>query len=431
MKNIIQRFLPKKNHFIGIDIGVYEIKAAEVKIIDGVPEVVSLRRHPAPPGVWTDQFDEESLVQALKEVANPRLKEVITCIGGERVVSRIVRLPQMPGKEMEAAVKFEIQKFVPTPVDQLIIRHVPLEGIAGDQEKDPKIKIYIPRSGETREISGKQEEGQDVLLLAVPAATVYQYHSIFSRAGLVVTAVDLQAFALWRVFGRTVQGTVAIADIGAKTSHLVLVKDGVIKFVRLLPAGGNVLTNIIMDRYGVELSDALKMIEESAVEPAKDQEVKGGVQTIDPLKRGLLQQMDEVAAVSPEEQQNIPLGLQFDDIFQRGLLQQVDEVAAVSLEGYYNRPRGLQLSNILREGLQEMTKELRRSLEFYSNQENVSAERLILCGGTSKVKGLTDYLQDALDIPVEVGIPEVDFSGDEVFDPAFVVAIGLALREAI
>lgn len=399
MKKLLEKFLPKKNHFMGIDIGTYEIKVAEVKIIDGVPEVVSLRRHPAPPGVWTEQFDEESLVQALKEVANPQLKEVITCVGGEKVISRIIRFPQMPGNELEAAVKFEIQKFVPTPVDQLIIRHVPLEGTAGDQEKDPKIKIHIPRTGETGEISGKQEEGQDVLILAVPAATVFQYYSLFSRAGLVVTAVDLKAFALWRVFGRTVQCAVAIADIGAKTSHLVLVKDGVIKFVRLLPAGCNILTNIFMDRCGVEFSDALKMIEESAIETEKDRVGKGGVQTIDSLKRALP--------------------------------QQVDEEVAVSLESNYDRPRGLQLNNIMREGLQEMTKELRRSLEFYSNQENISAGKLILCGGTSKVKGLPDYLRDALGIPVEAGIPEVYFSEDNVFDPAFAVAVGLALREAV
>ena len=41
MKKLFHKILPKKNHFMGIDIGTCEIKAAEVKIIDGFPEVVA------------------------------------------------------------------------------------------------------------------------------------------------------------------------------------------------------------------------------------------------------------------------------------------------------------------------------------------------------------------------------------------------------
>jgi len=363
MKNLIRKLLPQKSHFVGIDIGAHQVKAAEIKIVDGLPEVVSLRRHPAPPGVWTEQFDEESLVQVLKEVANPQLKEVITCVGGEKVINRIVRLPRMPGKELEAAAKFEIQKFVPTPVDQLIIRHVPLEDTAGDREKDPKIKIHIPRTGETREISGKPEEGQDVLLLAVPAATVFQYYSIFSRAGLVVTAVDLKAFALWRVFGGSAEGTFAIADIGENTSQLVVVRDGLIDFIRILPKGGSALTDAFMNTYGVETPEARVMKMEAAV-------------------------------------------------------------AVENGDG-----EGHSYSEVLHEGLLEITRELHRSLLFYTSQENAAAEKLIITGETSKMKALTVFLQEALGLPVETGVPQVGFAGGIAFDPAFSVAIGLALRE--
>ena len=54
---------------------------------------------------------------------------------------------------------------------------------------------------------------------------IYQYHSIFPGP-MVVTAIDLKAFALWRLFGRTEEECTAILDIGSKTSHLVLVKTG-------------------------------------------------------------------------------------------------------------------------------------------------------------------------------------------------------------
>ncbi|HAA90666.1 MAG TPA: pilus assembly protein PilM [Peptococcaceae bacterium] len=345
LKNFLQKILPKKSHFLGIDIGASWIKAAEVKLIEGEPTVVALRKHPSPKGVWTDQLDEQALVEALREVVNPSLKEVITCIGGEKLISRVVRFPRMSEKELEAAVKFEVEKFVPTPVDQLLIRYVCLSP-AG---------------------SNNHENMENILLLAVPAATVYQYYGIFSRAGMLVTAVDFQPFALWRLFGRNLEeGTFALLDIGARTSHFVVIKDRLIRFLRLLPTGGDSLTEYLMEAYGLEFDKA--------------------------------QQMKEEADLSPGE------------IESPGVLQAVD---------------------IFRDGLLELTRELQRSLEYFSTQEKLSIEKLVLSGGASNMKGLDSYLQEVLGLPVEIGVPEVAFSDGVEFDPCFSVAIGLALREVV
>lgn len=343
MKGLLKRILPQKNHFVGVDIGTHKVKVAEVKVMNGIPEVTGLKCYPSPKGVWTDQFDEERLVITLKEVNNFQLKEVVTCIGGEKLISRIIRLPRMANKEIEAAARYEVEKFVPIPVNQLIIRPIPL-----DKFRD-------------------QKEGENFLLLAVPSATVFQYHSIFSRAGMTVTSIDVKAFALWRLFGQTSAGILAIADIGAKTSHFVVVKDGLIKFVRLLPVGGNILTNLLMETYGVKFWEA----------------------------------------------------------------QQIKEEAAVSLEGgQCNGTAGI-IRDILHEGVQEISGELNRSLEFCCHQENLKVERLILSGGTCKLKGIAPYLQNELKIPVEEGVPGLQHSEDGKFDPQYSIAVGLALREVV
>lgn len=310
LKRYFKRLLPEKKHFTGVDIGTDFIRAAEIRIIDGFPEVTALKKLPSPPGVWTDNFDEEGLVVALKEILNPVYKEVVTCISGEKTVCRIIKLPQMSDKELCSAVGFEIQKFVPTPVEQLVVRHIRL----GRRISGPE-NIW---ARETKD-AGEDQDSQDLLVLAVPLATVYQYHSIFTRAGFTVTAVDLQAFALWRVFGRNTQGVTAIADIGAKTSHFILLRDGLIRFTRFLPAGGD----------------------------------------------------------------NLP----------------------------------------------EITKELQRSLDYYSTQENIAVEKLVLSGGASEFGFLTGHLQRAFGACTGAGSPEVDFSVSGMYDPAYAVPIGLALRE--
>jgi len=394
MKKFFKSLLPKKNHFIGIDIGVHQIKVAEVKIIDGFPEVVDLKNMLAPKGVWTNQFDEENLVQALKDIANPVLKEVITCIGGEKVVSRVVRLPRLSSKDLESAAKFEIQKFVPTPVDQLIVSHVRLS----DAVENPGHDYKGAASEASEKIDKKSDqEGQDVLLLAVPLATLYQYHSIFSRAGMVVTAADLQAFALWRVFGRNMRGTVALVDFGAKTSHFVLVKDGLIKFVRLLPVGCEVLTDFIMNTYKVDYQKARRILEEVDISLVLDnsQESKQEKET---LSADLTQQMEETA---------------------------------VSLENDFYRQQPDRTIELLRDIISEITKELRRSLNFYFTQENISAEKIILSGGMGLLKGFVGEMQGSLDIPIEIGLPDIEFAADKVYDPVYAISIGLALRELV
>jgi type IV pilus assembly protein PilM len=310
MKKYLRRLLPEKKTFTGVDIGTEEIKAAEIRITDGYPEVTALRRQPSPPGVWSDNFDEESLVRCLKDLCLPSGREVITCIGGEKAVSRVVKLPRLSEKELRSAVRFEIEKFVPTPVDQLAIRCIRL-GMPADLTTNKQ-------AGVSRNDEGAPKT-EDLLILAAPLTTVYRYHGIFSRAGLTVTAVDLQAFALWRVFGRDSQGTAALADIGAKTSHFVLLRDGLIRFIRHLPAGS--------------------------------------------------------------------------------------------------------------ENISECITELKRSLDYYTRHEDVSAEKVVFSGRLVNFRELNDGLQLNPGIGAEAGIPAVDFTAGLTYDPAFAVSIGLALRE--
>jgi type IV pilus assembly protein PilM len=313
MNKYFKRLLPEKKHFTGIEIGTDFIKAAEIKITGGFPEVVALRKLPSPPGVWTDNFDEEELVRVLREILNPGYKEAVTCTGGEKTVCRIIQLPQMSDKELCSAVRYEIEKFVPVPIEQLAVRHIRL----GRMNNSPE-NIRAREAQEAGEYQDRQGR-QDLLVLAVPLATIYQFHSIFSRAGFTVTAVDLQAFALWRIFGRNTPGVTALADIGAKTSHIILLRDGLIRFTRFLPAGGD----------------------------------------------------------------NLP----------------------------------------------EITKELQRSLDYCCAQENMAAEKLVLSGGANEFGVLAGHLQQTLGISTEAGMPDVDFSVGGMYDPAYAVSIGLALRE--
>gem|GEM_PF-380943 len=241
---LLRKLAPKKTRFAAVDIGSREIKVVEVSTAGGDPEVTAFGRIPTPPGALDGPVDEEALVNALNEVlltSGIQLNEVITTISGDRVITRHIMIPLMPEKELKAAVRFETEKFIPIPVQELTIRYLKLGQVVSDGVK----YLYL-------------------LLAAVPTTFIYKYYGLFARAGLIVAAIDLQSLSLWRVFcGLQTHsaGTVGLLDIGASTTQFLVVRDRALQFTRSLPVGGNLLTSSLAEHYGFEFEEAQRVKE--------------------------------------------------------------------------------------------------------------------------------------------------------------------------
>jgi type IV pilus assembly protein PilM len=80
-----------------------------------------------------------------------------------------------------------------------------------------------------------------------------------------------------------------------------------------------------------------------------------------------------------------------------------------------------------------IVEEIRRSLRFYVKEAgNSDFRKLYLMGGSAKLKGLQEYVQDKVNIPTEVYMPFINVEMPEKFqdkkDPQLALAIGLAMR---
>lgn len=90
--------------------------------------------------------------------------------------------------------------------------------------------------------------------------------------------------------------------------------------------------------------------------------------------------------------------------------------------------------------LHDLIVEIRRSLEYYTSRFQSQPDKIILCGGTSKLRNLDKLLESELGIPVVIGNPMANVSVasrslsqdylDEVA-PMFPVGVGLAIRDMI
>ena len=327
-------------------------KGADGPVVIGqaaVPTPVDLERE----GVGRPEV-AAALSQALEAAGVPEgAADLVTAIGGGKVITRGIVMPPMPAKELESALRWEAERHIPLPVDDLIIRHVDL----GEAEDD--------RAGSRR-----------LLLVAVPRTVVENHLVPFREAGRALRAIDMYALALWRVFcgldpEAAPPGTVAVLDIGAVHTELVVVSGGRFRYARSLPHGGEALTEALARTQGLDLAAARRIKEgESALPPS------------------------EAAAAAADPDRMFPFQV----------------------------------------GLTELVRDVRRSLDWYRAQHRADpVTRIILSGGGSKPDGLAGYLAAQLGLPVELGKPEILKApgGKAAIDPAFTVALGLALREVL
>ena len=63
---------------------------------------------------------------------------------------------------------------------------------------------------------------------------------------------------------------------------------------------------------------------------------------------------------------------------------------------------------------------------------NSDFRKILITGGSAKLKGLPEYLQDKVNVPTEVFLPFTNIEMPEKFqdkkDPQLALAIGLAMR---
>lgn len=233
-----------KTRVIGLDIGTTQVRAAEVELGSGRggrrPTLIRAGEVPLPFGAVRDgEVVEPSTVgTAIKQLWTQHKfssKDVQLGVGNQRVIVRELDMPAMPLPELKASLPFQVQDLIPVAVEDAILDYLPTGS----------------RNGEHGAIvSG--------LLVAATKDTVRANIAAVKAAGLRPVGVDLSAFALARSLGgpETLGQVLALVDIGARVTTVVIVANGVPTMVRLLPSGGQDATEAITKAMGVTAREA-------------------------------------------------------------------------------------------------------------------------------------------------------------------------------
>lgn len=198
--------------------------------------------------------------------------------------------------------------------------------------------------------------------------------SVFDEAGITVRSLEAETFPMIRsLLPSKDETTVLVIDIGKTTTKICIASHGVPRFTTTIGLGGHALTLAIQKHFGVTEDEAQKIKLEQGITP-----VPGNEELLEAM-------LSTIAAIR-------------DEILNRLEYWQTKGAAVATHE---------------------------------------AVSHAILIGGNATMKGFTEYLEQALHIPVTAGNVFTNFAPRDTWLPpleyneslSYTAAIGLALRD--
>ncbi|MBD7958085.1 pilus assembly protein PilM [Microbacterium sp. Sa4CUA7] len=236
---------------VGLEITEEGVRAAEVTV-GRRPVLVAGGSVPLPPGAAKDSevFDRDAVALALRQLwsrTGIKNRRVVLGLGSRRILVREYTTTAMRPDLLRQALPFQVQDLLPVPPEQAVLDFYPLA-----QQSD--------------QVTG--------LLVATVAETVEDLIATVAKAKLTVDVVDLAPFGLARAVSRVARPgeTVAAFHLGDHTSFVVVLRDGVPRFVRMIPI--DITTQAVRNRESAALGDSADLAapadEPLAVVPSGD-----------------------------------------------------------------------------------------------------------------------------------------------------------------
>ncbi|MBI3115407.1 MAG: type IV pilus assembly protein PilM [Candidatus Kerfeldbacteria bacterium] len=245
--------LGRKASYLGIDLGASSLKIVELKNEGGRPKLVTYGfAEQRTDVVRSDSAeDQQRIVVALKAIlrkARVSTNRLVAALPSFAVFTSIISLPEMSKKDLFAAVRWEAKKFVPMPLEEMVLdwrllqKQESAEGnqlLAGSRKPNADSRPAGPKS-------------MKVLLTAAPKNLVRRYIEIFRTCDLQIVSLETEAFALQRSLIGAEPNPTMIVDIGAVATDVSVVVDGIPLINRSIDAGGDTITKAIANSLSVD-----------------------------------------------------------------------------------------------------------------------------------------------------------------------------------
>lgn len=229
-----------KSNTFGLDIGQTSIKVVWLeREKNHIKYAQSLTLQAQPKGITSESpFDHQELAAMINKLvidAKITTNNVSVALPENRVFTKVIDMPNISEKELSSAIYWEAEQYIPAPLDTITLDWCVLRK---PKSTDPTAKMQV-------------------LLVAAPKQLIQRYQMILELAGLSITGVETEVLSTIRgiVFGDKFPTSI-LMNIGAFSTTLSIVQNGMIIFTYLVPLGGIALTRAIAADFGFSIPQA-------------------------------------------------------------------------------------------------------------------------------------------------------------------------------
>jgi type IV pilus assembly protein PilM len=235
---ILWPFSKKRRKLLGVDIGTSSIKVIEILDTGKKMSLLNYGEVATPQGQEkntkskTFHFSPMEVGNALQKIveeAGMDSREAIFSIPDFLSFFTVIQIPSMTKDEISNVVEFEARQHIPIPINEIALDW---------------------------SIIKEDKKGYKLLLVAVPKRVIAQYQEIATVAGLKLKGIEAEVFSLLKSLVRDEKGMVCLIDIGAHSTTISIVDDGVLKISYSFDFSGKSFTTELAEKTGMDYNKA-------------------------------------------------------------------------------------------------------------------------------------------------------------------------------
>lgn len=267
-------FSPTTSPLLGLDISSTAVKLLQLSRSGDRYRVEHYAVEPLPANAVVEKniAEVEQVGDAIRRAvkrSGARAKHAAVAVAGSAVITKIITMPaNLDDDELESQIQVEAGQYIPYPLEEVNMDFEVLERV----EDNPNMVHVL--------LAASRSENVDVRVAAV------------ELAGLAAKIVDVEAYAMENAYDlirhqvpEQTRGAVAVVDVGATMTQLVVLQDGKAVYTREQVFGGKQLTDEIMRRYGLSYEEAGQAKREGGLPEDYESDV------LEPFKEAMVQQV--------------------------------------------------------------------------------------------------------------------------------------------
>jgi len=224
------------NDFVAIEIGNTAIRLVQLRQKGSGYTLISFGSAQLPPKLAQSdsKLDMQKIaiiIQQLVKSSKVSTKSVASALSASSVFSFIAKMPPMSHAELENAVRYQAEQNIPLKIEEVRI--------------DWQIIRENPDTHETA-----------VMVVSAPNKVATRLLEVFNMAEMSVIYLETNSIAVSRSLSRQNDPIIMIVDIGAASTEITIVENGVVSHVRSTPAAGYAMTRALTQGLGLDAVQA-------------------------------------------------------------------------------------------------------------------------------------------------------------------------------